>query len=176
MIAQPRDQEIQAVLYVGGYDLGKYGVDGKIGKVTENAMAQYAKDHGLEGMDTKAIGDEILKRMKDPEFRQDALNKLAEMPENKNTVVAQQWMLHRSGHDDLHMRDLVTRLMTGDKNEQTQYALTNTEKGIVSDQVMAKAGLSMDTILAVKDEMLSPKSSETELAAKPRPLELANNM
>ncbi|MFZ5799820.1 MAG: peptidoglycan-binding protein, partial [Candidatus Omnitrophota bacterium] len=45
---KPQPRAIQTALQNAGYDIGKHGVDGKIGKDTRQAIRNYQKDHGLK--------------------------------------------------------------------------------------------------------------------------------
>ncbi len=140
-LASPRDQEIQAVLYAEGESVGKHGLDGIIGKDTKAAMQAYADKHGFGDESLDKIGDKILEKMRDPAFREKALDTLQSMPQTHDTIAASQWALTRAGHNDYGMRDLVTRMMNGENTAVTVKALEQTEHGFPTEQVYKEAGL-----------------------------------
>lgn len=146
MRALARDQEMQAVLHVMGYSLGRHGLDGKIGSVTRAAMQQFAEDHGMKAAGLEDIKKSLLAKMKDPSFRQDALDKLANEPQTKDNIKAMQWNLAEAGHSDLYMRDPVTRLMTGRMNDQTENALKETEHGKPTATAYVQMGIPEETV------------------------------
>lgn len=160
----PRDQEIQSVLYSANYKIGASGVDGVAGRETNIALKQYAKANGLDDNDLKAVGDFILKRMKDPSFRQSMLDNLATKPQNTDTIRATQWVMERSFQNVPGMRDLETRLMTGKNSAALRTAVAETEGGLPSKRVLNGYGISDDVIQIAKAELNGRPSLPTKTA------------
>lgn len=160
----PRDQEIQSVLYSMNYNVGSRGVDGMAGRDTNTAMKQYASDRGLDGNDLKAVGDAILANMKDPAFRQKMLENLAAKPQNSSTIRATQWVMERSYQNVPGMQDPVTRLMTGKDSQALRTAVAETDRGVPSDRVLSSYGLPDGLIRMAKAELTERSGSATNVA------------
>ena len=56
-------KELQTDLHELGYDLGKYGIDGSFGAVTEKAVKKFQEEHGLN--DDGVVGKETWKALQD---------------------------------------------------------------------------------------------------------------
>ncbi len=156
MLGNPRDQKIQAVLSVMGFDLGRHGVDGSIGSASIKAEKEFAKKFGIDPNDKAKTEQAILDKLKDPKFRADALEKLKDQPQIRDNVVATKWVLDAAGHPTLGMKDPATGLMTGNMDSRTKYALENTVNGnvgaaVVTAAVGAENSQTRDTILASKN-------------------------
>ncbi len=162
-VPSPRDQEIQAVLYAEGQSVGKHGLDGIIGKDTKAAMQAYADKHGFGNEDLDKIGDRILEKMRDPAFRDRALDNLKSMPQTHDTIAASQWALVRAGHNDYGMRNLVSRMMNGEKTAVTTKALEQTEHGFPTEEVYREAGLPQGLI---DMKMASNEMAYTQFASR----------
>lgn len=160
----PRDQEIQSVLYSMNYNLGTRGVDAVAGRDTNNALKQYAKANGLDDNDLKAVGDSILRRMKDPAFRQSMLDNLATKPQNADTIRATQWVMERSYQNVPGMRDSVTRLMTGQNSDALRTAVAETQGGLPSDRVLNGYGLPNELIRMAKAELTGRSAQSGNVA------------
>jgi hypothetical protein len=163
------DQKLQAVLYIMGMPLGRHGIDGDRGPDTTIAMRA-----GASRMGALSSADEmrqaIVDKLKDPKFRDAALEKLKEMPQNKDTIIAMQTVLGAVGHDTMRMRDPVSGMMTGKMNEATQTALANTEGGKPTAAAYVALGIPDSAVqLAMNGGKLSGEFQTAIAAASPAP-------
>lgn len=119
-----RTQEVQSVLFIMGFPLGKTGIDGERGPITTASMMG-----AFAAGNVREMEEGLLKKMKDPEWRAAALEKLKNQPQTKDSIIAQQWLLKEAGTDRPGMRDSLTGLMSGKMDEATQTALSHTTGG-----------------------------------------------
>lgn len=162
--ANVSDQKLQAVLYIMGADLGRTGIDGDSGPKTFEATRKaadkiYASMAGgmsnSEAISTVLKGDigsrdhmrqVVTKKLEDPEFRAAALEKLKEMPQNKDTIIAMQTVLQAAYGNTLYdVTNKNGKLMTGVMDDATRVALKMTEGGRPSEAVFAQLGISKET-------------------------------
>ena len=152
--ANPRDQKIQSVLYIMDKPLGKHGLDGIIGDDTLTAMRGATSRYG--DASRAEMEQRLLDKLKDPKFREAALEKLKDMPQNKETIAATKWVLEAAGHPTAGMKDPVTGMMTGKMDKATEYALAHTQGGNVDATVVASA-VGRDNI-GTRDTIMASKS------------------
>jgi hypothetical protein len=148
-----RDQQLQTVLVAMGISIGKAGIDGVAGQDTNKAIRMGAEkiNNEMAGSTTRAqttqtvsqgdVGTKasmeklLLDKLKDPKFRQEALDKLAKEPQTENSIKATNVILHAAGFPI--RRDLVSGLVSGKIDDSTRVALANTENGKPTSQYMA---------------------------------------
>lgn len=149
-----RDQQIQTVLVCMGISVGKPGIDGDAGPETNKAIrlgsskiylemaGKISTSQAISTVTQGEIGTQanmekvLLDKLKDPKFRQEALDRLNKIdPPTKDSIVATKVILEASGHKV--GRDPVTGMVDGKMNDATRVALANTENGRPTAQFMA---------------------------------------
>lgn len=146
------DQRLQSVLHLLDIDTGN--IDGIRGSKTNAAIEKAAVKLGMTGKDSKDVQQALLDKLKQPLFLEAAAEKLKQIDHpTKNDVIAMQTILSAAGHDDRQMRVARnSKLMNGEWNEATQFALAHTRNGAPDYQAYIKIGIPEATAHAAVEE------------------------
>lgn len=183
-----RDQQLQTVLVAMGISVGRSGIDGIAGSDTNKAIrlgAEKINNEMAAGKTTSAqpiadistkagMENLLLDKLKDPKFRQEALDKLGKEPQTENSIKATNVILHAAGFPI--QRDLVSRLVSGKMDDSTKEALANTENGKPTSQYMANTvakatGLSTDQVAGLFPKAPDVGSAFATSTVAPSPAE-----
>ncbi|OFW88688.1 MAG: hypothetical protein A3B66_01245 [Alphaproteobacteria bacterium RIFCSPHIGHO2_02_FULL_46_13] len=147
-----RDQRLQSVLRLLDIDTGN--IDGIRGSKTNAAIEKAAVKLGMAGQDPKDVQQALLDKLKQPLFLAAAAEKLKQIDHpTKNDVIAMQTILSAAGHDDRQMRvSSNSKLMNGELNDATQFALAHTRNGAPDYQAYIKIGIPEATAQAAVAE------------------------
>ena len=146
-----RDQRLQSVLRLLDIDTGS--IDGIRGVKTNVAIEKAAVKLGMTGQDPKDVQQALLDKLKQPEFRAAAIEKLKQIDKpTTSDVIAMQTILTASqmGNNAM-LKDPGSRLMNGKFNAETQFALNNTENGWPNAAAAERMGISKETFKVALD-------------------------
>ena len=133
------DQKVQSVLYLMDKLTGS-GIDGIKGEKTIMALRSAGNAMGMGSMADKGdmvkIEQALKDKLKDPKFRDAALEKLSQVdPPTKDSISATQTVLAAAGHTI--PRDPVTGLVSGKMDGATSFALAHTVGGMPDKEAYA---------------------------------------
>lgn len=146
-----RDQRLQSVLRLLDIDTGN--IDGIRGAKTNAAIEKAAVKLGMAGQDPKDVQQALLDKLKQPEFRAAALEKLKQIDNpSVSDVIAMQTILTASqmGSNTM-LKDPYSRLMNGKLNADTKFGLENTENGWPNEIAAGRIGISKETLKVALD-------------------------
>jgi len=140
------DQRLQTVMLLLN-TLEGTGVDGRKGDGTTGSLNKTSIALGMgpikSSEDSFKVQQALMAKLKDPQFLENALAKLKEMPQNKDTIAAMQVVLVAAGHP--LQRDVVTGMVSGKMDGATKFALENTVNGRPNERAYAAGGLPPET-------------------------------